>query len=57
MVKKVGKYEYEKAEATFNKNDTLDMELYNFLVENSKVIGKSAWIKQLIYEKMLKSKE
>ena len=57
MVKKVGKYEYEKAEATFNKNDKLDMELYDFVVENSKVIGKSAWIKQLIYEKMLKSKE
>lgn len=57
MVKKVGKYEYEKAEATFSKNDPLDMEIYNFVVENSKVIGKSAWIKQLIYEKMLRSKE
>lgn len=57
MVKKVGKYEYEKAEATFNKNDKLDMEIYDYLAENSKVIGKSAWIKQLIYEKMLKSRE
>lgn len=57
MVKKVGKYNYEKAEATFNIEDNLDMEIYNFLVENSKVIGKSNYLKQLVYEKMLKSKE
>lgn len=57
MTKKVGKYEYEKAEATFNINDELDMEIYKFLLENSKVIGKSNYIKQLLYEKMLKSKE
>lgn len=57
MTKKVGKYEYEKAEATFNIKDELDMKIYNFLLENSKVIGKSNYIKQLIYEKMLKSKE
>ncbi|WP_155715440.1 hypothetical protein [Clostridium beijerinckii] len=57
MTKKVGKYEYEKAETTFNINDELDMEIYKFLLENSKVIGKSNYIKQLLYEKMLKSKE
>ncbi|HBJ2623531.1 TPA: hypothetical protein LA827_003334 [Clostridium botulinum] len=56
MTKKVGKYEYEKAEATFNKENELDMDLYNFLINNSKVVGKSAYLKQLIYEKMLKSK-
>lgn len=57
MTKKVGKYEYEKAEVTFNINDKLDIELYNFLINNSKIIGKSNYLKQLIYEKMLKSKE
>lgn len=57
MAKKVGEYKYEKAEATFNIKDELDMELYKFLLENSKVIGKSNYLKQLIYEKMLKSKE
>jgi hypothetical protein len=57
VVKKVGEYKYEKAEVTFNVKDELDMELYNFLMENSKVIGKSNYLKQLIYEKMLKSKE
>lgn len=57
MAKKVGKYLYEKAETTFNVDDPLDMDIYNFLIENSKVIGKSNYIKQLIYEKMLKSRE
>jgi len=57
MTKKVGVYKYEKAEVTFNITDKLDMEIYNFLIENSKVIGKSSYLKQLIYEKMLKSKE
>lgn len=57
MAKKVGKYKYEKAEATFNIEDELDMEIYSFLLENSKVIGKSSYLKQLVYEKMLKSRE
>lgn len=54
MVKKVGNYKYSKAEATFNVENELDMKLYNYLLEQSKVIGKSNFIKQLIYEKMLK---
>ncbi len=57
MAKKVGKYKYEKAEVTFNIEDELDMDIYNFLLENSKVIGKSNYLKQLLYEKMLKSRE
>lgn len=57
MAKKVGKYKYEKAEVTFNTEDELDMDIYNFLLENSKVIGKSNYLKQLVYEKMLKSRE
>lgn len=57
MVKKVGKYEYDRAEATFNKENELDMQLYSFLLERSKVIGKGNYLKQLIYEEMLRSKE
>lgn len=57
MVKRVGKYHYEKAEVTFNTNDELDIEIYNFLLEHSKIIGKSNYLKQLVYEKMLKSRE
>lgn len=57
MVKKVGKYSYEKAEATFNVDNELDMELYKYLLEQSKVIGKSNFIKQLIYEKMLRDEK
>lgn len=57
MVKKVGKYKYEKAEATFNAENELDMKLYNYLMNQSKVVGKSNFIKQLIYEKMLKDEK
>ncbi|WP_346884301.1 hypothetical protein [Clostridium sp. UBA4395] len=57
MAKKVGKYKYEKAEVTFNIENELDMDIYKFLLENSKVIGKSNYLKQLVYEKMLKSRE
>lgn len=57
MVKKVGKYEYDRAEATFNKENELDIELYKFLLERSKVVGKGNYLKQLLYEEMLRSKE
>lgn len=57
MAKKVGEYKYEKAEVTFNVKDELDMQIYKFLVDNSKVIGKSNYLKQILYEKMIKSKE
>lgn len=57
MAKRVGEYKYEKAEVTFNVKDELDMQIYKFLVDNSKVIGKSNYLKQILYEKMIKSKE
>lgn len=41
---------------SFKENET-DLELYNFLKEQSKVIGASAYIKQILYEKMLKEKK
>lgn len=48
---------YEKAEATFNTKNELDRELYNFVVKNSVIIGKSNYIKQLIYAEYQKSRE
>ena len=45
---------YERAEATFSKKDEFELELYNHLLEQSKIIGKGAYIKQLIYQDMLK---
>lgn len=57
MVKKVGKYEYDRAEATFNKENELDQKLYCFLLERSKVVGKGNYLKQLLYEDMLKSRD
>jgi len=57
MVKKVKKYEYERAETIFSKDNELDMKIYDFLMKNSQVIGKSNYIKQLIYEEMLRSEK
>ena len=57
MVKKVKKYEYERAEATFNKEDKFDLELYEYLLGRSKIVGKSNYIKQLIYEDKLRSEK
>lgn len=54
MVKKVGKYNYDKAEATFKKEDELDKKLYAHLIKKSVIVGKSNYIKQLIYEDMIK---
>jgi hypothetical protein len=48
---------YERAEATFSKTNELEMELYNHLQEMSKVIGKGSYLKQLIYEDMLRKRE
>lgn len=45
MAKKVG--------ISFKDND-LEQEIYNFLKEKSKLLGESAYIKQLLLEKMQK---
>lgn len=34
-----------------------DKELYEYLKKKSKIIGQSSYIKQLLYEQMLKEKE
>lgn len=48
---------YDRAEVTFSKNNELDQELFNHLLEMSKVIGKGTYLKQLLYEDMLKKRE
>lgn len=53
-VKKVNGQVYNRVEATFNSKNEIDMQLYNYLMKKSKVIGKSNYIKQLIYAAMEK---
>jgi hypothetical protein len=48
---------YDRAEVTFSKINELDQELYFYLQKVSKVIGKGTYLKQLLYEDMLKRKE
>jgi hypothetical protein len=48
---------YERAEVTFSKTNELEIEIFNHLLEMSKVIGKGTYLKQLLYEDMLKKKE
>jgi len=55
MVKKSDNY--ERAEVTFSKNNELEIEIFQHLVGMSKVIGKGTYLKQLLYEDMLKKKE
>ena len=57
MAKIVNGKRYEKAEVTFNTNDDLDMEIYKHLLEQSVVIGKSNYLKQLAYRDMKKGRK
>lgn len=57
MSKVINGKRYEKAEVTFNTSDSFDMELYKFLMKQSKVIGKSNYLKQLVYKDFEKSRE
>lgn len=47
---------YNRAEITFSKTNEFEQKLYNHLLEMSKVVGKGAYLKQLLYEDMLKKK-
>lgn len=47
---------YERAEATFSKTNELEMEIWKHLIEMSKIIGKGSYIKQLVYEDMLRKR-
>lgn len=55
--KQVGKYKYEKAEVTFKVEEELDIKLYKHVLKKSVIIGKSNYLKQLIYEDMLKDEK
>ncbi|MGL5764105.1 MAG: hypothetical protein ACRCX8_00555 [Sarcina sp.] len=51
-IKKVNGQIYRRVESTFNENNEMDMALYKYLEKKSKIIGKSNYIKQLIYTAM-----
>lgn len=44
------KERYEILELRFTKNDKLQMELWNYLEEQGRVIGKHNYLLQLLYE-------
>jgi len=54
---KMKKDNYERIELTFAKDNKLEMDVYNFILEQSKMIGKSRYVKNLIYEETKKTTE
>jgi hypothetical protein len=48
---------YDRAEITFGKLNKLEQQIYNHLLEKSKIVGKGAYLKQLLYEDMIKNKK
>jgi len=52
----VAKGNYERVEVTFSKNEDIDKILYEYLEGKAKIIGKGTYLKQLLYENMLKEK-
>ena len=54
---KIKKGNYERIELTFSKDNKLEMDVYEFILEQSKMIGKSRYAKNLIYEEMKKTAE
>lgn len=46
----------ERVEITFGKSD-IDKELFEHLTKKGMVIGRTAYLKQLLYEDMLRDKE
>lgn len=54
---KLKKDNYERIEMTFSKDNKLEMDVYKFILEQSKMIGKGRYIKNLIYENMKKITE
>ncbi|WP_443662429.1 hypothetical protein [Clostridium sp.] len=49
---KLKKDNYERIEITFSKDNKLEMDVYKFILEQSKMTGKGRYIKNLIYENM-----
>ena len=51
-IKKVNGQTYNRVECCFNAKSENDMELFKHLEKKSKIIGRSNYIKQLIYSDM-----
>ncbi|MCB2309038.1 hypothetical protein LGL08_20250 [Clostridium estertheticum] len=51
-MKNIKKENYERIEITFSKLNESEIEVYKFILEQSKMLGKGKYIKNLIYEKM-----
>lgn len=49
---KLKKDNYERIEITFSKDNKLEMDVYKFILEQSKMIGKGRYVKNIIYENM-----
>lgn len=54
MVK--NKYEYDRVEVTFSKDQDLESEMFRFLEVKGKIVGKGKFLKQLLYEQMEREK-
>lgn len=52
---KTKKDNYERIELTFSKDNELEMDIYKFILKQSKLIGKGKYVKNLIYEEMKKA--
>lgn len=53
----MAKNRYERIEITFNTLNEDEMEIYKYILEKSKEIGKAKWLKNLIRKDMNKAKE
>lgn len=51
------KNKYERVEITFNSANEEEMEIYRYILEKSKDIGKAKWLKNLIRKDMSKTRE
>lgn len=47
---------YKNIDITFSVKNEIEMEMYKWIEEQGKVIGKSKYIKQLIFNKMQEGK-
>lgn len=54
---KIKKDNYERIEITFAKDNQIEMDVYKFILEQSGMIGKGRYVKNLIYEEMKKAAE
>lgn len=50
------KNKYERVEITFNTANDDEMQIYKYILEKSKDIGKAKWLKNLIRKEMNKTR-